>query len=142
MSYTPTNWNCGDVVTAAALNKIEQGIADAGDDMFITLVEYDAQQSMQSDEDVFVANHTAAEMQAAYEAGKILIAMRETEGAWLIYRLQAVGNIPYALNFVYTCTILQGSANYPELNVYQIAVTNLGGDDAVYVSYYANGGLQ
>ena len=30
MSYTPTNWNTGDTITASALNKIEQGIANAG----------------------------------------------------------------------------------------------------------------
>lgn len=32
MAYTPTNWQCGDVVTAEALNKIEQGIASASGD--------------------------------------------------------------------------------------------------------------
>lgn len=30
MSYTPTNWTTGDTITASALNKIEQGIANAG----------------------------------------------------------------------------------------------------------------
>ena len=30
MSYTPTNWKAGDVVTSAKLNKIEQGIASSG----------------------------------------------------------------------------------------------------------------
>lgn len=30
MSYTPTNWNTGDTITAAAMNKIENGIANAG----------------------------------------------------------------------------------------------------------------
>lgn len=30
MSYTPTSWTTGDTITASALNKIEQGIADAG----------------------------------------------------------------------------------------------------------------
>ena len=30
MSYTPTNWQCGDTVTADKLNKMEQGIANAG----------------------------------------------------------------------------------------------------------------
>ena len=30
MSYTPTNWKAGDTVTSAKLNKMEQGIADAG----------------------------------------------------------------------------------------------------------------
>ena len=28
MSYTPTEWNCGDTITADKMNKIEQGIAD------------------------------------------------------------------------------------------------------------------
>lgn len=30
MSYTPTNWVNGDTITATKMNKIEQGIADAG----------------------------------------------------------------------------------------------------------------
>lgn len=30
MSYTPTTWNTGDTITASALNKIENGIANAG----------------------------------------------------------------------------------------------------------------
>lgn len=30
MSYTPTNWKAGDVVTSAKLNKMEQGIAASG----------------------------------------------------------------------------------------------------------------
>lgn len=30
MSYTPTNWKAGDVVTSAKLNKMEQGIAAGG----------------------------------------------------------------------------------------------------------------
>lgn len=30
MSYEPTNWKSGDVVTSTKLNKMEQGIANAG----------------------------------------------------------------------------------------------------------------
>lgn len=30
MSYEPTNWKSGDTVTSAKLNKMEQGIANAG----------------------------------------------------------------------------------------------------------------
>lgn len=30
MAYTPTNWSTGDTVTATKLNKLEQGIANAG----------------------------------------------------------------------------------------------------------------
>ena len=32
MSYTPTTWTTGDTITASALNKIENGIANAGGD--------------------------------------------------------------------------------------------------------------
>lgn len=40
MSYTKTNWKDGDVISAEKMNKIEQGIADAGasggsDDVFV-----------------------------------------------------------------------------------------------------------
>lgn len=30
MSYTPTNWETGDTITAEKLNKLEQGVANAG----------------------------------------------------------------------------------------------------------------
>lgn len=30
MAYTPTTWTTGDTITASALNKIEQGIAEGG----------------------------------------------------------------------------------------------------------------
>ena len=30
MSYEPTQWNSGDIVTSAKLNKLEQGVANAG----------------------------------------------------------------------------------------------------------------
>lgn len=30
MSYTPTTWTTGDTITASALNKIENGVANAG----------------------------------------------------------------------------------------------------------------
>ena len=36
MSYTPTTWTTGDTITASALNKIENGIADAGGATIIT----------------------------------------------------------------------------------------------------------
>lgn len=37
MSYTPTNWNTGDTVTAERLNKMESGIELANDAFVITL---------------------------------------------------------------------------------------------------------
>lgn len=35
MAYTPTQWGTGDTITASALNKIEQGVADAGGALFV-----------------------------------------------------------------------------------------------------------
>ena len=35
MSYEPTNWKTGDVVTSAKLNKLEQGVAGAGGGDFV-----------------------------------------------------------------------------------------------------------
>lgn len=36
MSYTPTTWNTGDTITATAMNKIEQGVANAGSVLICT----------------------------------------------------------------------------------------------------------
>ena len=36
MSYEPTNWKSGDTVTSAKLNKMEQGIANAGGALVVT----------------------------------------------------------------------------------------------------------
>lgn len=35
MSYTPTSWTTGDTITAAAMNKIENGIANAGGTLIV-----------------------------------------------------------------------------------------------------------
>lgn len=36
MAYTPTNWVTGDTVTATKLNKLEQGVANAGSALICT----------------------------------------------------------------------------------------------------------
>jgi len=38
MSYTPTTWTTGDTISASALNKIENGIADAGSGSGATII--------------------------------------------------------------------------------------------------------
>ena len=42
MSYEPTNWKDGDLVTSAKLNKMEQGIAASGGIRIVHLTEEDA----------------------------------------------------------------------------------------------------
>ena len=38
MSYTPTTWAAGDTVTAAKLNKLEQGVASSGVVLVVNMV--------------------------------------------------------------------------------------------------------
>lgn len=40
MSYTPTTWTTGDTITASAMNKIEQGIANGGSGALICTIAY------------------------------------------------------------------------------------------------------
>lgn len=35
MAYTPTNWSTGDTITASALNKLENGVANAGSALIV-----------------------------------------------------------------------------------------------------------
>lgn len=39
MAYTPTNWSCSDIVTADKINKIEQGIKDVHDGLFVVVTD-------------------------------------------------------------------------------------------------------
>ena len=71
MSYTPTEWECGDTITAAKMNKIEQGIADASNNGGVLIV-HTAQQTV-GDSLFLVMDKTMSELLEAYEAGKTII---------------------------------------------------------------------
>ena len=66
MSYTPTNWQTGDTVTAALLNKMEQGIELANNPFIVHLTPTAQDLSGTMDK-------TSAEIQTAYEAGKSIV---------------------------------------------------------------------
>lgn len=55
MSYTPTTWTTGDTITATAMNKIENGIANAGGVLVCN-------SSYSQDADTFVLDKTAQEI--------------------------------------------------------------------------------
>lgn len=63
MSYTPTTWQTGDTITAAGLNKIEQGIANAGSaiPLVVTVTESGAD---------LVCNKTFNQVKAAIDANQ------------------------------------------------------------------------
>lgn len=69
MSYTPTEWETGQTITAEKLNKLEQGVAASGG-AFVTTVTatHDPEEGSMTYER---ASHTASEILAAHEAGQI-----------------------------------------------------------------------
>ena len=64
MSYTPTNWQTGDTITAEKLNNMESGIE--GNSVFLITV---ALNELYAN----VADKTYSEIQAAYQSGKTLV---------------------------------------------------------------------
>lgn len=61
MSYTPTDWKTGDVITADKLNNIEGGIAD--NNMFYV--------NIQENDGNYTADKTVQQVLSAHESGKI-----------------------------------------------------------------------
>lgn len=76
MSYTPTEWKTGDVVTSAKLNKLEQGVADAGGGGIDALVvTFTATVDDQTGKITGVSsNKTVSEIVSAVESGKFVVA--------------------------------------------------------------------
>ena len=76
MSYAPTNWNTGDTITASALNKIENGIANAGSgDILFDIADEDG-----------TLDKTWTEIYSALVAGKIArIVGSRVDSAWSNY---------------------------------------------------------
>lgn len=67
MSYSPTTWNTGDTITAAALNNMESGISNAVQfiDAAVDLSAY-----------TIVAGETAATIWAAMQSGIVVFVMK------------------------------------------------------------------
>lgn len=66
MSYTPTNWETGDTITAEKLNKLEQGVANAGGTGGGVLM-------IEHDEELGSFNKTYREVETAFLAGSTVI---------------------------------------------------------------------
>ena len=75
MSYEPTNWKTGDVVTSAKLNKLEEGVAEAssgGSAGGAYVVE--VQRTLDEDDyDEYKCSAKYSELLAAHDAGKLII---------------------------------------------------------------------
>lgn len=71
MSYDPTNWKAGDVISSQKLNKLEQGVADAGGGGG-ALVVHIQKEVISEDETHYTADKTAGEIKAALESGQVV----------------------------------------------------------------------
>lgn len=71
MAYIPTTWANGDVITAAGLNHIEQGVAAAGDTVVLHV-----------DQETWALDKTWQEIYNALASGKIcIIVLPSQDGA-------------------------------------------------------------
>ena len=75
MSYTPTNWKDGDVITSQRLNKIENGISESTQDLFFIIKVIEPQNS----ESLPYLDKTFSEIESALENGKILLVYSKTQ---------------------------------------------------------------
>ena len=94
MSYTPTTWVTGDTVTPEKLNKIEQGIYDAGGSTASAFVvdAYD-------DNGVCTLQETAGNIINAYTSGTpVIIQTRDP----------VTGNIGYARSLIHAVYMIPG----------------------------------
>lgn len=66
MSYTPTNWKAGDIITSERLNKLENGVAGAGGGGVLVVNFVEDGETMRLDK-------TAGELWAAIESSSILL---------------------------------------------------------------------
>lgn len=72
MAYSPTTWTTGDTISASALNKIEQGIADAGASLIVNVTDTG---------DDIVMDKTYVEIYEAMKAGRQCL-VRNNLGAY------------------------------------------------------------
>lgn len=86
MSYTPTTWSNGDTITAAKLNKLEQGVAEGGGGGVLTVnIVYDGV----NEKSVF--DKTYAEIKDAFESGKYVFCT-DTDSGWrYFYPISSIG---------------------------------------------------
>lgn len=87
MSYTPTNWKSGDVVTSAKLNKLEQGIATGG----VTVVPY----TVGGVDNPSVIQMKASELLTACQNGVVFIKNSDTSGTESLVSCEVVSSAEF-----------------------------------------------
>ena len=124
MSYEPTNWQEGDLITSERLNKMEQGIASGEGGIFLIPAEYDSSTSNTT------MQKTAGEIFEAASSGKLcVVALHtshdETQGFMyaIIDSMDREGTL-YTFGFRDTVSYANSADEYPSTD------TTPGGDDS------------
>lgn len=115
MSYTPTEWQTGDTITAEKLNNMEDGIENANEPFIVTLTPTAQDYSGTMDK-------TVAEINAAYEAGRKIV--------FRVYSSAARFN-----EVEVTVVYKDGSYTYPSFNAYLIVVADSVGFDGIIFAF-------
>ena len=118
MSYTPTEWQRGDIVTSQKLNKLEQGVANAGGGgvFYVTMVI--------AGEDPIILNKTWKEIRDAAQSS-LVICKRTYEDedscdfTYLAGYAEGGNGDPYTIHFASDETYVAETENdYPSEETY------------------------
>lgn len=115
MAYTPTQWNTGDDVTATKLNKMENGIANAGSALIVDVNENSPYIS--DTENGASLNKTFSEIYDALKSGVPVYVRKVVENngpssdyACVTYLFNVIGAYKYADEYrVYVSAMLVGN---------------------------------
>lgn len=91
MSYTPTTWTTGDTITATKLNKLEQGVANAGGGVsgLCTVTSGTMDKSYN-------------EIMSIVSAGALPFYINESDGAVFVFSMDETSGSDYAVDFFST----------------------------------------
>lgn len=132
MAYTPTEWQSGDIVTSAKLNKIENGIASAGGGgvMYVTITD-----EVVEGETVYSADKTVDEIITAVNSGKDVRAIFAGVYCYLLDCVEDSGI--KTTEFSSTTAILdEGSTTTAILTSIFISMNNEGSGDVIDVQQF------
>lgn len=109
MSYTPTNWKAGDVVTSAKLNKMEQGIAAGGGIRIVHLTHLEDESSEgETVSPTMQLDITPNELREAFENEKLVVTFTSEDSAMSVGIISAV----YLEDSTYGCMIFGNGARF------------------------------
>ena len=104
MSYEPYTWQDGDILSAARLNRMEQGIANAGADSILVVTLQAVPNS-----DTLIANHTAGEIISTMQSGGVCLVSILSDNQYMSDFILYGGRILTTYNANFSCQCLSDS---------------------------------